>query len=261
MRKNILRTTTLALVLANCIGEPDSEPGFNEKVLADGTRVLRSDTGRLSAPSTEDAATIAADFLALHADVTSSDELTVESRSTRRNGVTHLRIAQTVDGLRVHGAYAKVAVSADGEVVHAIERLARPGEKIAPVRIDEQAALAVAMTRLDYTSAPALARSAGNRAEFAVTEEFSRGPTVERVAYFGARGELRAGFLVETWSNEENQLHHTLVDGAGDIVSIEHRTAEDSYKVFVEDPLKGAQTVVAGPGAGSAQSPDRKSVV
>jgi hypothetical protein len=47
----------------------------------------------------------------------------------------------------------------------------------------------------------------------------------------------------------------TLVSGDGTIVSVERRTNHDSYNVFIEDPLKGPQTLVTGPGAGNAESP------
>ena len=51
------------------------------------------------------------------------------------------------------------------------------------------------------------------------------------------------------------QLHHTTVDGNGRVLDIESRTATDSYNVFLEDPGKDAQTVVAGPGGGNDESP------
>jgi hypothetical protein len=66
---------------------------------------------------------------------------------------------------------------------------------------------------------------------------------------------LRAGFLVQTWSGDANQLHHTVVGGDGRVLFVESRTNQDSYNVFVEDPVKGAQTTVIGPGAGNAESP------
>ena len=46
-----------------------------------------------------------------------------------------------------------------------------------------------------------------------------------------------------------------MVDGNGQVLDVESRTNTDSYNVFIEDPLKGGQTVVNGPGAGNAQSP------
>jgi len=68
-------------------------------------------------------------------------------------------------------------------------------------------------------------------------------------------GTLARGWVVETWTARDNQLKHTVVDGNGQVLDVESRTNTDSYKVFVEDPLKGGQTVMNGPGAGNAQSP------
>lgn len=256
MRNTIFRFAPLALVLlAGCAGEPDSEPSMTEKVTSDGTQILRSDTGRLTAPSTQDRATIARDFLRLRAAVTDARELDVASQSTGQDGVTHIRLAQTVDGLRVHGAYARIAISENGEVIQSIQRLARSAQKIAAPQVSDEDALTVAMAELGYDAIPAKVNTRGNFTDFARTGELYREPSVERVAYVDKDGALQAGFLVETWSQRENQLDHTLVDGTGAVVSVERRTNNDSYKVFVEDPEKGAQTVVAGPGAGNAQSP------
>jgi extracellular elastinolytic metalloproteinase len=256
MRKNILRYAPLALVLlSGCAGEPDLDPGMTEKVTSDGTRILRSDTGPLTRPSSDDPATIATDFLLLHTAAARADNLTVASQTTDRDGVTHVRIAQTAGGLRVHGAYSKIAISADGEVLQTIERLAPPAGKLAPPRVSERDALAAAMAHLGYAEVPEKVRTRGDSTDFALTKELYREPSVERVAYFESDGSLRAGFLVETWSKHGNELDHTLVDENGAIVSVELRTNNDSYKVFAEDPLKGGQTVVSGPGAGNAESP------
>src|SRR5262249_18336199 len=59
----------------------------------------------------------------------------------------------------------------------------------------------------------------------------------------------------ETWSQRGNQLHETLVDGDGRVVEVTSRTNNDTYNVFPEDPDKSSQTIVAGPGAGNAESP------
>ena len=255
MRKNILRYSPLVLILlAGCVGEPDVDSSVTEKVMSDGTRILRSDTARLTAPSTDAPVTIAADFLSARGVVDSIKELNVASETTEPGGVTHVRINQTANGLRVHGAYAKVAVSEHGEVIQVIERLARVTGKIAQARAREEDALKAAMTQIGYGQVPARARVQGNRTDFAATEELYREPTVERVAFLGEDGALRAGFLVETWSKRENQLDHTLVDGNGAIVSTERRTNNDSYKVFINDPSKGGQVTVNGPGAGNTES-------
>jgi hypothetical protein len=47
-------------------------------------------------------------------------------------------------------------------------------------------------------------------------------------------------------------LHHTLVGGDGRVLSVERRTANDSYNVFMLDPSKGPQVVVNGPAPGSS---------
>ena len=78
-------------------------------------------------------------------------------------------------------------------------------------------------------------------------------PSAERVVYVDDAGALRQGFLVETWSRARNQLDHTLVGGDGAVVSVERRTNNDRYNVFVEDPGKGAQAIVTGPGSGNAR--------
>lgn len=264
MQRNLARYAPLALVLlADCVdrpGDADVDADPSETLVTAGARIFRADVvgteaARLTAPSSDDPQTIATEFLLAHVELTGPDELGVESLGASSGGVTHVRLTQTVDGLRVHGAYARVAISPRGEVIQAIERLARPAGAIAPPDIDEDDALDVAMTNLGYDERPQALRARGRVTEFELTAELHRAPTVERVAYIGPAGELLAGFLVETWSGPDNQLHHTLVGGDGTLVAVEHRTNTDSYKVFVEDPGKGAQAVVNGPGNGNAQSP------
>ena len=68
-------------------------------------------------------------------------------------------------------------------------------------------------------------------------------------------GTLARGWLVETWTAQKNLLHHTLVDGDGRVLEVEKRTANDSYNVFVEDPLKGQQTIILGSTADPTASP------
>ena len=68
-------------------------------------------------------------------------------------------------------------------------------------------------------------------------------------------GSLQAGFLVTTWTQKTNLLHETLVSGSGAVLSTELRTNTDSYNIFPEHPDDTAQSVVAGPGNGNAQSP------
>lgn len=255
MRKNVLRFSLFGIALVSaCADEADPLPSptgpTTEKTTASGARVLRADGGALTGPSRLAPAAIATEFVRQRA---AGGELGVVGEVNGRGGLTHVRIEQTVGDLRVHGAYAKVAISDRGEVLQLIDHLA-PVTTVAPARIDARAALRAAMAELGYDGAVTAALAQGNRTRFAATGDFHRQPTVERVAYAAADG-LREGFLVETWSGQRNQLDHTLIDGQGAIVSVERRTNNDRYNVFVEDPLKGGQTVVSGPGAGNAESP------
>ena len=63
-----------------------------------------------------------------------------------------------------------------------------------------------------------------------------------------ADGRLARGWLVETWTATTNRLHHTLVDGDGRVLTSSGAPPATRYNVFAEDPLKGAQTIVHGPG-------------
>lgn len=256
MRTNALRLALLGLpLMAACVGVPDVEPPATMRVASSGARVFRAEKGALTAPSKAPPARIAADFLARHAALADADQLTVTTEATGRGGLTHVRLEQTVGGLRVHGAYARLAISAQGEVLQAIENLAPTGA-VARAMAGEREALIAALGHHGYSASPGRALAGGkNRVSFAAGREMFRDPTVERVAFVGDDGALHEGFLVETWSRRTNQLDHTLVDGAGKVVSVERRTNNDSYNVFAEDPSKGAQTVVNGPGAGNAQSP------
>ena len=182
-------------------------------------------------------------------------------RTTRSSlgahGVTHLRMEQVVDGLAVHGAYAKAAVNARGELVQVVDRLVEVSAAPAPSRVDAAAALQAAMARVHPGQSIAFrsAGAQGNTVTFEGGTFFHTAPTVTAVAVPMGNGALERGWLVQTWTEKSNQLHYTLVGGDGRVLDVENRTASDSYNVFAEDPLKGPQTVIDGPGAGNAQSP------
>src|SRR5262245_36200174 len=108
MRKSTSRSVLLGLLLlSSCVSEPGFEPSATEKITQDGSWIIRSDTGRLTAPSSEDFSELAADFLLSRS--ANLADLIVASQS-ELGGVTHVRLTQAVDGLRVHGAYAKIAI-------------------------------------------------------------------------------------------------------------------------------------------------------
>ena len=176
-----------------------------------------------------------------------------------RNGITVVRLEQTVGGLTLYGVYARASLTSRGELVHLIENLVpqAPGSVAAP-RINEAQALSAVLGQLypgeRINAAPV--RRDGQTVVFERTPFFHDSPTVTRVAFVAADGSIRAGLLVDTWSERENLLHHTLVGPDGAVLSVERRTSFDAYNVFTEDPGKTPQQVVQGPGAGNAESPN-----
>lgn len=222
-------------------------------------KVTRAESGRpLTAASKAAPAEVVTGFLRNRG---RSGAVLSSLRTTRSsggaNGMTHVRWEQVVDGLTVHGAYLKAAVNGRGELVQVIDRLAEVSAAPAPSRIDAVAALKAAMARLHPAEAiifkPAGAQ--GNTAAFEGGPFFHSAPTVTAVAIPLSNGALERGWLVQTWTEKSNQLHHTLVGGDGRVLDVESRTASDRYNVFTEDPLKGPQAVVNGPAAGDALSP------
>ncbi|MBC7484911.1 MAG: M36 family metallopeptidase [Rhizobacter sp.] len=169
------------------------------------------------------------------------------------NGVTHVRMGQVVGGLVVHGAYVKAAVNARGELVQVIDRLAAVSTPAAS-RVAALGALQTASARLHPGQAITFRRtgSQGNDTTFDGGAFFHSEPTVTAVAVPMSDGSLARGWLVQTWTEKTNLLHHTLIGGDGSVLDVESRTASDSYNVFVEDPLKGPQAIVNGPAPGGA---------
>ena len=183
--------------------------------------------------------------------------LRVVDRSTSSNGVKHVRMEQEVDGLKVQGAYVKGATNQRGELVQVIDRSVAVSTP-ASSSIDALQALKAAMAKVHPNETGVVLRRAGTQGN---TTRFDRGaffyeaPTVTAVVLPLADGRLARGWLVETWTLRKNLLHHTIVDGDGRVLDVEKRTAEDTYNIFAEDPLKGSQTIVSGPGNGNVQSP------
>jgi extracellular elastinolytic metalloproteinase len=177
-----------------------------------------------------------------------------------RNGISVLRFRQTVAGVNLYGHYAKAAFTQQGELVHLIENLAAslPASLAGP-GVSEEQALRRALDQL-YPGQPisvGAARRAQNAVVFARTAFFHAEPRVTRVAFQAADGRIRSGLLVETWSDRQNQLDHTLVGAGGDVLFVERRTSTDSYNVFANSPRVSAQAVVQGPAAGTtAASPE-----
>ncbi len=222
--------------------------------------VVRPDTGRaLTAPSQAAHASIVGNYLRSRGASTATvGSLRQVATGKSRKDIVHLRMEQQFAGLTVYGSYVKAAINPRGELVHLIERIAPvPSAALVGATIGEQQALAAAMARV-HSGEPVTFREigrSGNVATFAGGRFFHSDPTVERVAVPRKDGSMAVGYLVQTWSEKDNLLHHTLVGGDGRVLAVELRTANDTYRVFTEDPLKAAQVDVAGPGAGNAESP------
>ena len=248
MRKGLLRLSLLGLVLASaCADDPNSQPDANTAIGGDGSRIHRTDSGRLTAPSVAQTSDVVKSYLQPFVS-DAVDQMKLLSQSAPVNGITHVRYEQVVGGLRVYGAYVRVAITEKGELVQVIENLAPAVGLPRAASIKHKDALGIAMKELGYDFAtPAQTSGSGNKLGFAKGTEFYREPTVEKVAYYDGNA-LKQGYLVETWSQRGNQLDHTLIGSNGSIVSHELRTQNDSYNVYVEDPGKNSQTIVNGPG-------------
>jgi extracellular elastinolytic metalloproteinase len=241
-----------------------SRPGAAQDLAtlnARAARVIRPEPGGiLTPPSTAARVTVVANFLQSRGvDAETATSLRDgTARRDARTGLSHLQMRQEVGGLQVYGAYVKATFSERGELLHLIEQLARVSPAgVVRSRINAAQAVAAAFRELypNQTFDPAEAGRSGDTTTFAAGAFFQRNPTVTAVALPMTDNVLRAGFLVESWSRAANQLHHTIVGGDGRVLFVEARTNQDKYNVFVEDPGKGAQTVVDGPGAGNAESP------
>jgi hypothetical protein len=256
MRKILVLVLTV-LSLATATFAQDQPVTFDAKQ----ARIYQGVPGRaLTQPSTATPAAVVAQFLrqnGVSASTVASLRLVAQYRSPV-TGLVHVRFEQQVAGLRVANAYVRAAVKQSGELVHLIQNIALlNGTAVAAARVNERQALRAALAKLHpaLRQDPAAAGRQGNVTTFVKSAFFHAAPTVERVAVLMQGGALKTGFLVETWSEHGNLLHETLVDGGGRVVDVELRTNTDSYNIFPDHPGNSAQTIVSGPGAGNAESP------
>lgn len=184
------------------------------------------------------------------------DSLAEIATAQDASGRRFARYEQRLGGLRVHGAYVRAAYNADGSLAQIIERTAPANRYIARALLSpaDAARIAIDANFGAEVRMPQMLAQSGAITRFAITDFFHQAPTAERIVI--ARGPfLEEGFLVETWSERDNLLYHTVIDGLGRIISNELRTNEDSYNIFPDHPGVSSQTIVNGPGAGNAQSP------
>ena len=224
-------------------------------------RVYRLENlGLLTGPSNDSARAIV--VRAMHergvADsVLDSLVLVSESRNAR-TGVRDVRFEQRVAGRWVYDTYVRAALTASGAVIQIIDTTVAVPRALPGARANAQQALHAALRHVhpEFPGNPQARGQNGNATTFAGGPFFHSDPIVTRVAIPLTDGTLRAGFLVETWTEERNLLNHTLVDGDGTVVNVEARTVRDSYNVFTNNPNKTAQSFMPGAGAGNAESPN-----
>ena len=212
-------------------------------------RVYRGEP-TLSGPNASPVAAVA-QFLRGHgASASTASSINSAAQFRSNKGLVHVRLEQSVGGLRVANTYAKAAVNSQGELVSLIENFAAVSGGLKPPTASEAQALSAALATLHPGAGQglAVANRRGNVTTFSKTAFFHAAPTVERVAFADSKGALASGFLVMTWTEKSNQLNYTLVNGAGQVVSVESRTNTDTgnYKVFTKDPGTTPQTIKPG---------------
>ena len=256
MKRLFLAVAALALATLNAAAQ-------DEAVSFDAARARVHASVRehpLAGPSRGTAAFVIGRFLREQgASVATVASLRVVAQGrSAKTGLTHVRMEQRVGGLRVAGAYVKAALDDQGQLRHLIQNLAEaPARAPAPAAVDEARALrsVLAVFLPEVKDEPAAIGREENAVLFDKGTFFHDSPRVERVAILMKGGALKAGFAVETWTERDNRLYASLVGGDARVLAVESRTSSDSYNVFAVNPGVSAQAVVAGPGAGNAESP------
>ena len=157
------------------------------------------------------------------------------------DGKRFARFEQRIDGLRVHGGFARVAFDADGEVMQIMERVAVKG-RVGKARISADDAIEIAVEDAFGV--------ASGEADF-----FFQEPSAEKIIVARNKNRLEEGFLVSVWSREDNQLYAVVVNANGKVIDKELRTNSDRYRVYLDSPNEGGQVIVNGPGSGNTESP------
>jgi extracellular elastinolytic metalloproteinase len=256
------RNCLLALVVCALALVPlaSAQPEQLIELQAAGARVFAASRAEVLAPNAGSAAaTIAAFLRSRNVPQTAVDSLVLETGSAAPGAaVNHYRFKQSVQGLDVYGTYVKAAFNGSGDLVHLIELLGTPPARLVPAVVTPAAALAAVARQLYPFEAFTFTEGArtGNTIEFSSGDDyFFKNPAVTRVAAPIAGAAMQEAFLVETWTKDSNQLHHSLVSASGRILRSELRTANERYNVYPDNPNVDVQTLMNGPGSGNAESP------
>ncbi len=260
----VSRRALLGIIVASSVGvsaaqaQPPSVPE---------ARITQSTSGaRLTAPSNAGALTFSAPSCARAGTATRPCgrwPLSPRTASSARASPTCGSNSAPAD-LQVYGVYVKASLTPRGELISVIENLvAIPAASAVQAQVGAAHALGAALRHLygDAVVPPGLARREGDTEVFARTPFFHKEPRVTPVAVPRGDGLLGVAYLVETWSQKGNLLHHTLVGGGGDVRGVENRTANDSYKVFLVYPgaSRQAESEVVGPSGWLLRGTDDRS--
>lgn len=258
MRK--LLAVVAALFLVGSMAGAVGAAGGDKAVVFDGARakIYERAGAPLARGNGATALAVAKQFLAAKGrDAAILASLKLDAQFTSR-GIRHITYVQSVGGLRIAGAYTKVALNAKGDLIHVIDNLAKVPSSVAAAQVGATKALnaAIAKNLPGVADRPGILRKSGNTSYFQKTISFRQSPSAERVLVARQSGALEQGFLVTTWTKKGNKLHQSVVDRTGSVAASELRTASDRYNIYPNSPLAGTQIVVPGPGGGNAESPE-----
>lgn len=229
--------------------------------------VHRGNGQALHAPNAAGMPATVADFLAGrgHGAATVASLRVKRVMAVQGSGASVVDLTQEVQGLAVYGVRLRAIFDGDGNLTTLSENLVSVGP-VVPAAIGPRAALDAALDEVHPGRAFGLIQrgAAGNSTGFGGDDFFFKDPSVTRVAISQPGQALQEGFLVETWSDDDNQLNYTLVGGNGQVLNVESRTNnacvdvfKDCYNVFTIHPGSTVQTYQQGPGTGgNAESPD-----
>lgn len=256
-RNHLLALVVCALSLAPlAVAQPEQLI----ELQAAGARVFAASRAEVLGPNAGSAtATVAAFLRSRNVPQAAVDSLVVEGGGAAPGAaVSHYRFKQRVQGLDVYGTYVKAAFNSSGDLVHLVELLGTPPAVLIRAVVTPSTALTAAARDLypsqNFTFTE-VARN-GNTIEFTSGDTFFfKNPTVTRVAAPIAGVAMQEAFLVETWTGETNQLHHSLISASGRILLKELRTANENYSVYTIHPNAGPQTLMPGPLTGDPYSP------
>jgi extracellular elastinolytic metalloproteinase len=251
----VLAASMAALIaMATGLGDEARAATATETGFAVPGTVHRGNGQALHAPSGAGMPATVADFLASKG----RGAATVGSLRVKRemavgdSGTTVIDLTQEVDGLAVYGVQARAIFDSDGNLITLSENVVAAGP-VAPAAVGPRAALDAALGEVHPGLAVALLESggSGNSTSFGGDDFFFKDPNVTRIAIPVSSGALQEGFLVETWSEEDNQLNYTLVAGNGRVLYVQSRTnnacpISNCYNVFAIHPEVADQAELTG---------------